>query len=58
MLYNIVMCFAKGVYMPNNNDNIERVILVAIATGDEDKCLRSLDELSDLAETAGAVTLF
>lgn len=44
--------------MPNNNDNIERVILVAVATGDEDKCLRSLDELSDLAETAGAVTLF
>jgi len=40
-----------------NEDELERVILVAVATGDEDKCMRSLAELSDLAKTAGAVTL-
>ena len=41
-----------------NDKYIEEVILVAVATESEDKCMRSLDELEDLAKTAGAKTLF
>lgn len=35
----------------------ERVILVAVCTGDEAFTAHSLDELEDLAETAGAITV-
>lgn len=35
----------------------ERVILVAVSTGDEDDAKGSLDELEELVKTAGAVTL-
>lgn len=35
----------------------ERVILVAVSTGDEDDAVHSLDELDELVETAGAVTV-
>lgn len=35
----------------------ERVILVAVSTGDEDDTEASVDELSELASTAGAVTV-
>ena len=33
---------------------IEQVILVGVATGSEEDCLRSLDELEELVKTAGA----
>lgn len=43
----------------NEKDNsVEQVILVAVSTGDEEKTMRSLSELEELAKTAGAVTLF
>lgn len=35
----------------------ERVILIAVSTSDEDDTKESLDELEELAETAGAVTV-
>lgn len=35
----------------------ERVILIAVSTSDEDDTTQSLDELEELADTAGAVTL-
>lgn len=35
----------------------EKVILIAVSTGDEDGTPASLDELSELASTAGAVTV-
>ena len=33
----------------------ERVILIAVSTSDEDDTRQSLDELEELADTAGAV---
>lgn len=35
----------------------EKVILIAVSTGDGDNAVASLDELSELASTAGAVTV-
>ena len=35
----------------------ERVILVGVRTSDQDDTFMSLEELKDLAETAGAVTV-
>jgi len=35
----------------------EKVILVAVSDGDEDKVNESLDELEELVDTAGAVTV-
>ena len=35
----------------------ERVILVAVSTSDHDDTEKSLDELEELAKTAGAVTV-
>lgn len=35
----------------------ERVILIAVSTSDEDDTRQSLDELEELADTAGAVTV-
>ncbi len=40
-----------------NKDLTEQVILVGVATGDSDSVEKSLDELEELAETAGAVTV-
>ena len=39
------------------NDVQERVILVAVSTDDNDDTQKSLDELSELAATAGAMTV-
>ena len=36
---------------------IERVILVGVSTEDNDDAEKSLDELEELAKTAGAVTV-
>ena len=38
-------------------DNIERVILVGVATNDTEEVVSSLNELKELADTAGAVTI-
>ncbi|MCI6886663.1 MAG: GTPase HflX, partial [Lachnospiraceae bacterium] len=35
----------------------ERVILIAVSTGDEDDTKASVDELEELVRTAGAVTV-
>lgn len=35
----------------------ERVILVGVSTGEGDDTVQSLDELEELAKTAGAVTV-
>ena len=35
----------------------ERLILVAVATSDGDDTVQSLDELEELGQTAGAVTV-
>lgn len=35
----------------------ERVILIAVSTGDEDDTQASVDELEELVRTAGAVTV-
>ena len=37
---------------------VEKVILVGVATGLEENCIKSLDELEELAKTAGAETVF
>ena len=37
--------------------DIERVILVGVSTSDHDDTEKSLDELEELAQTAGAVTV-
>lgn len=39
------------------NEYAEKVILVGISAGNEDNCIKSLDELEELAKTAGAETL-
>ena len=38
-------------------EHVERVILVGIQTGDSDPAEASLDELGELAQTAGAVVV-
>ncbi len=43
--------------MTENEKLIERVILVAVNTGDDRETLESVDELEQLAETAGAITV-
>lgn len=40
-----------------NTDRIEKYILVAVATGDEEAAWDSLDELSELLDTAGGITV-
>ncbi len=42
----------------DNNINEEKYILVAVATGDEEAAWDSLDELSELLDTAGGITVF
>lgn len=41
-----------------NTEHIEKYILVAVAAGDEEAAWNSLDELADLLDTAGGVTVF
>ena len=41
-----------------NTDNTEKYILVAVATGNEEAAWASLDELADLLDTAGGITVF
>lgn len=41
--------------MYETKEELEKVILVAVATGDEDNAEESLDELEELVSTAGAV---
>lgn len=43
--------------MYDTEEQQERIILVAVATADEDDTLQSLDELEELGQTAGAVTV-
>ena len=43
--------------MINLKQDIERVILVGVSTSDHDDTEKSLDELEELAQTAGAVTV-
>ena len=43
--------------LTENTDHIEKYILVAVATGDEEAAWDSLDELSDLLDTAGGITV-
>ena len=38
-------------------DEIERFVLVGVASADSDDTVESLDELEELAATAGAVTV-
>ncbi len=40
-----------------NTDRIEKYILVAVATGDEEAAWDSLDELSELLDTAGGISV-
>ena len=40
-----------------NTDQIEKYILVAVATGDEEAAWDSLDELAELLDTAGGITV-
>lgn len=44
--------------LTENTDHIEKYILVAVASGNEEAAWDSLDELSDLLDTAGGVTVF
>lgn len=44
--------------LTENTDKTEKYILVAVASGDEEAAWDSLDELADLLETAGGVTVF
>ncbi len=43
--------------MIETKEIVENVILVAVCTGDNDDTMKSLDELEELAATAGAVTV-
>jgi GTP-binding protein HflX len=43
--------------MIETRETKERVILVAVSTNDHDDTEKSLDELEELAATAGAVTV-
>ena len=40
--------------MYETKENIEKVILVAVSTGNEEDAMESLDELEELVKTAGA----
>ena len=40
------------------NEYTEKVILVGVATDTEENCIKSLNELEELAKTAGAETVF
>ena len=44
--------------MTENTIKEEKYILVAVATGDEEEAWDSLDELSELLDTAGGITIF
>lgn len=44
--------------MTDNTVSEEKYILVAVATGDEEAAWDSLDELSELLDTAGGITIF
>lgn len=44
--------------MTENTIQEEKYILVAVATGDEEAAWNSLDELSELLDTAGGITIF
>ena len=44
--------------MTDNTISEEKYILVAVATGDEEAAWDSLDELSELLDTAGGITIF
>ena len=43
--------------LTENTDHIEKYILVAVASGDEEAAWDSLDELADLLDTAGGETV-
>ena len=43
--------------MYDTAENTEKIILVAVATGNEDDAMESLDELEELVNTAGAVVV-
>ena len=43
--------------MYETEEQQERIVLVAVATADEDDTIQSLDELEELGQTAGAVTV-
>lgn len=43
--------------MYETEEQQERIVLVAVATADEDDTLQSLDELEELGQTAGAITV-
>lgn len=43
--------------MYETEEQQERIVLVAVATVDEDDTLQSLDELEELGQTAGAITV-
>lgn len=47
----------RGKYMEYFREIEERVILVGVQAGDNENVAESLDELAELAETAGAVTV-
>lgn len=47
----------KGAYMIELKEDIEKVILVGVSVDDTDDTEKSLDELEELAKTAGAVTV-
>ena len=44
--------------MTENTIKEEKYILVAVETGDEEEAWDSLDELSELLDTAGGITIF
>ena len=44
--------------LTENTEHIEKYILVAVASGNEEAAWDSLDELADLLDTAGGVTVF
>ena len=43
--------------MYENKEELEKVILVAVSTGNEEDAQESLDELEELVSTAGAVVV-
>lgn len=47
----------RGAYMIELKEDIEKVILVGVSVDDTDDTEKSLDELEELAKTAGAVTV-
>ena len=47
----------KEVECTENKEELEKVILVAVSTGNEEDAQESLDELEELVSTAGAVVV-